>query len=214
MKSKTKERERETEGLLLLDRLRKKVKAIFQKYHFTVTAALLLVGTTIGVVISSLSNELKGVANSADNGLQTNGETVYFDEPIPKVDFIKLISCSLFNSWYTLKNKGSAALGDEQKDPPLSIAKIPPGHYTLDTLAKKNRRKCLRSPMTYFVHCDLSDKDNNLFNGKKSDVLARFDVRGQHFQKESYIAFPQQVLHDCRTDTFTKSIRISVRQLR
>ena len=49
---------------------------------------------------------------------QNNGETVYFD-PIPKVHFMKLISCSLFNSWYTLKNEGSASLGDKYKDEAL-----------------------------------------------------------------------------------------------
>ena len=47
---------------------------------------------------------------------QTNGETVYFDKPIPRVYFMKLISCSLYKSWHNLKREGSAALGDE-KDP-------------------------------------------------------------------------------------------------
>jgi len=151
---------------------------------------------------------------------QKNGETIYFDEPIPKVHFIKLISCSLFNSWYTLKNEGSAALGDPNKDESLSIAKLPQGHYTLESMAKEinglfgqykyhqletetnkpvaqlviknfgakpitldrdlasllgiGRKlnlityvKRLTSPTTYFVHCDLIDKQQNLFNGKK-----------------------------------------------
>ena len=30
---------------------------------------------------------------------EKNGETIYFEDPIPKVHFTKLISCSLFNSW-------------------------------------------------------------------------------------------------------------------
>ena len=55
-----------------------------------------------------------------------NGEPVHFEEPIPKVNFIKLISCSLFNSWYNLKREGSASLGDKEKDKALSISKIPP----------------------------------------------------------------------------------------
>ena len=59
---------------------------------------------------------------------QNNGETVYFDEPIPQVHFMKLISCSLYNSWHNLKKEGGAALGDEKKDPSVSITKIPPGH--------------------------------------------------------------------------------------
>jgi len=43
---------------------------------------------------------------------------------------MQLISCSLFNSWHNLKNKGSASLGDKDKDKALSIGKIPPGDYT------------------------------------------------------------------------------------
>jgi len=50
------EREREIEQLPLRDRLREKVKSIFKKYGFTVTAVLLAVGTTLGVILSSLSN--------------------------------------------------------------------------------------------------------------------------------------------------------------
>jgi len=65
--------------------------------------------------------------------------------------------------------------------------------------------------MTYFLHCDLMDKDQNLFNGKKSDVLARFDVRVQPLEKFSYNSSLQQVLHDCSTDAFVNSITISVR---
>ena len=43
--------------------------------------------------------------------------------------------------------------------------------------------KKLTSPSTYFVHCDLIDKRQNLLNGKPSNVLARFDIRGQPFEK-------------------------------
>ena len=37
---------------------------------------------------------------------QNNGETVYFDEPLSKVHFIKLVSCSLYNSWHNLSQPG------------------------------------------------------------------------------------------------------------
>ena len=43
----------------------------------------------------------------------------------------------------------------------------------------------LNSPSTYFVHCDLIDKRQNLLNGKPSTVLARFDVRGSTLWKGS-----------------------------
>jgi len=68
---------------------------------------------------------------------QENGETIYFEDPIPKVHFMKLISCSLFNGWDTLKKEGSATLGDKDKDIALSISKIIPGHYSLERMAKE-----------------------------------------------------------------------------
>ena len=46
--------------------------------------------------------------------------------------------------------------------------------------------KRLTSPSTYFVHCDLIDKKQNLLNGKPSTVLARFDILGQPFEKVHY----------------------------
>ena len=65
-----------------------------------------------------------------------NGETIFFDEPLPKVHFMKLISCSMYNSWDTLKREGSAVLGDEKKDPSVSVGRIPTGHYNLESMAE------------------------------------------------------------------------------
>ena len=66
------EREGEISQLRLRDRIREKVKAIFKKYGFTVTAVLLAVGTTIGVILSSLSNSLKSVANGVGKRFQSS----------------------------------------------------------------------------------------------------------------------------------------------
>ena len=68
---------------------------------------------------------------------QENGGTIYFEDPIPKVHFMKLISCSLYNSWDTLKKEGSATLGDKDKDKALSVSKLLPGHYSLERMAKE-----------------------------------------------------------------------------
>ena len=68
---------------------------------------------------------------------QQNGETIYFEDPIKKVHFMKLISCSLFNSWDILKKEDLASSGDENKDKALSVSKLPPGHYNLESLAKE-----------------------------------------------------------------------------
>ena len=48
--------------------------------------------------------------------------------------------------------------------------------------------KRLTSPSTYFVHCDLIDKKQNLLNVKPSTVVAIFDIRGQPFEKVNYNA--------------------------
>ena len=68
---------------------------------------------------------------------QNNGETIFFDEHIPQVHFMKLISCSLYNSWDMLKNEGTFSI--IQPDKSLLVSKIPPGHYTLEAIAEALR---------------------------------------------------------------------------
>lgn len=50
------------ERLSLGERIRNRVKEILKKYGFTMAAVFLSVGTTIGAILSSLSNGLKSVA--------------------------------------------------------------------------------------------------------------------------------------------------------
>ena len=174
---------------------------------------------------------------------QKNGETIFFDEPIPQVHFMKLISCSLYNSWDTLKNEGTFSI--IQQDKSISVSKLPPGHYTLEAIAealqetvkkytyeisaetyspfgqlvitnhgRKPSRidrdlgifldtgreiktlvkiiKQIKRPMSYFIHCDLVDRNLNFVNNKKSDLLAKIDVRGKPYEKVRYDASPQQ----------------------
>ena len=69
----------------------------------------------------------------------------------------------------------------------------------------------LNSPTTYFIHCDLIDKRQNLLNGKPSTVLARFDIRGQPFEKVHYQTPQQHVLRDTDSGDYdVNSITISV----
>ena len=72
--------------------------------------------------------------------------------------------------------------------------------------------KRLTSPSTYFVHCDLIDKKQNLINGKPSTVLARFDLRGKPFEKVHYQTAQQHVLRDTSTGDYdVNSLTISVK---
>ena len=63
----------------------------------------------------------------------------------------------------------------------------------------------------YFIHCDLIDKNNNLLNGKRSDLLAKFDVTGKPYQKVRYDTSLQFPFRDCSTDSHVNSITLSVR---
>ena len=79
---------------------------------------------------------------------QKNGDTIYFDPPLTKVHFMKLLSCSLYNSWDTLKG-GSAGLDDRKLNPSGKTSKLPTGHYDLDTLAKKKTNLFTNTELHY-----------------------------------------------------------------
>ena len=71
--------------------------------------------------------------------------------------------------------------------------------------------KRLQAPSTYFVHCDLIDKRQNLLNGKPSTVLARFDIRGKPFEKVHYQTPQPHVLRDTSSGDYdVNSITLSV----
>ena len=71
--------------------------------------------------------------------------------------------------------------------------------------------KSLSYPTSYFIHCDLIDRNFNFVNNKKSDLLAKIDVRGKAYEKVRYDASPQQPIGDCSTSSHVNSITISVR---
>ena len=187
-----------------------------------------------------------------------NRHTLYFDHPVEKPSYIRLLSASLYNSWYNLKEEAVIYATDPNR---TLEARLLPGYSTVDslvdefnTLSAKNPKftitakahtpvgsmiiyggntrfshgllqllgiqkvsfityvKRLTAPSTYFVHCDLIDKRQNLLNGKPSTVLARFDIRGQPFEKVHYQTTQQHVL--CETDSGdydVNSITLSVK---
>ena len=192
-----------------------------------------------------------------------NPHTVYFEpQPIQKPSYIRLLSCSLYNSWFNLKEEGAITLLDDF-DKPFEVTVLP-GHYTLDTLASEIKHslskhkvplltdiytivgqlvitnphqkkivfdsnlghllnlktftlglktliKKLNSATTYYIHCDLLDKEQNLLNGKPSTVLQTFDITGKPFEKVFYQSSPQHVLRDVSADKHISNMTISVR---
>ena len=65
--------------------------------------------------------------------VQNNGETIFLDQAIPQVHFMKLVSCSLYNSWHNLKSVGQIYFKDDKE----VLATIPQGHYTYQSLAEE-----------------------------------------------------------------------------
>ena len=196
--------------------------------------------------------------------LQKNGETIFLEQAIPQVHFMKLISCSLYNSWHNLKSVGQIHFKEDRE----VLASIPQGHYTYQSFAEeltksltsfKNEKKIeietnkpnsvlkmtvwepfnrkeislsrslhqlinsgptlttityvkkLNSPSAYFTQCDLIDRDNNFVNIKKSDLLAKIDIKGRPYEKITCDSSPLQPIRDCSTSSHVNSITISVK---
>ena len=191
-----------------------------------------------------------------------NGHTVYFEKTLERgFENIRLISCSLYNSWYNLKERGEIGFVDNGI---TTTKRIPPGNYTLSSIGKKlqglfseegievkfddasgliiienplggkvlfdreltyllglsagNPRERLKrqavinrlaSFNNYFIHCDLLDKEGNLFNGKPSTILACFDVDGKSFERVKYS--PKDItMKKITSGKYISSIRITV----
>ena len=197
--------------------------------------------------------------------LQNNGETIFLDQAIPQVHFMKLISCSLYNSWHNLKTVGQIQFKEDRE----VLGSIPQGHYTYQSLAEelaqslkifKNKKKIeletnkphsvlkitvgepdgkeisvsrslnqligsgltlysdtyvrkLNSPSAYFIHCDLINRDFNFVNSKKSDLLAKIDIKGRPYEKVRYDSSASQPIRDCSTSSHVNSITVSVRDV-
>ena len=70
----------------------------------------------------------------------------------------------------------------------------------------------LESPFSYFVHCDLMDKKQNLLNGKPSTLLARFDIRGKPFERVHYQTSQPNVFRATQSgDNYVNGLTLSVK---
>ena len=45
----------------------------------------------------------------------SNPRTLYFDHPVEKPSYIRLLSASIYNSWYNLKESGRLTIYDNKK---------------------------------------------------------------------------------------------------
>ena len=78
-----------------------------------------------------------------------------------------------------------------------------------ERLKKQTIINRLASFNNYFINCDLMDKDENLFNGKPSTILACFDIDGKSFERVEYS--PKQItMKKITSGKYISSIRITV----
>jgi len=54
-------------------------------------------------------------------------------------------------------------------------------------------------------------KQKTFFNGKRSDVLAKIDIRGLPYHKVSYPSLPQEAFRECSTGEFVNKISLGVK---
>ena len=89
--------------------------------------------------------------------------------------------------------------------------------YLLGLGARNQRERLKRQPVinrlasvnNYFIHCDLMDKEENIFNGKPSTILACFDVDGKSFERVEYS--PKDItMKKITSGKYISSIRITV----
>ena len=64
----------------------------------------------------------------------SNPHTLYFDHPIKKPNYIRLLSASLYNSWHNLQEE-AVIYADTPNG--TQDAKLLPGYYTADALVKE-----------------------------------------------------------------------------
>ena len=62
----------------------------------------------------------------------------------------------------------------------------------------------------YFIHCDIIDPSNNFLNGKRSDILAKIDIRGLPYDRVTYHS-PPHVFRECSTSQHVHQITLSVK---
>ena len=196
-----------------------------------------------------------------------NPQTFYLDRQIEDPHRIRLLSCSIFNSWNTLKRDGSMSYKDVLRSDVIHAGnKISRGHYSPETLASAlmkslgeeaplkitvpngsvgllfeksagtasfsfdkdlveifgiseyKRRHIEQQTLfiprinypTIFVHCDLVDREKNLFNGRPSGILADLEYRGRPYEKITY-KFNPIVFRDASSTGEVNNITLSIR---
>ena len=66
----------------------------------------------------------------------SNPNTINFDQPLQKPSHMRLLSCTLYNSWFNLKKRGDMTWFTTGPNKEGTVLTIPPGHYNATTMGE------------------------------------------------------------------------------
>jgi len=83
---------------------------------------------------------------------QQNGQTIYLEDPLPGASYVRLLSCSFFNSWHNMIRVGRIFF----KETNAVIASSPQGHYNVESIVKE-----LKSSFEYYKKTEILAVETN-----------------------------------------------------
>ena len=119
----------------------------------------------------------------------SNPHTLYFDHPIEKPNYIRLLSASLYNSWHNLKEEATIYATDPNRTLEM---KLLPGHYTIDSLVNEFNGLNSNNPkfrITASAHTPVGSMIINNGNTRFSNELLQL----LGIQKLSFITFVKRL---------------------
>lgn len=78
-------------------------------------------------------------------------------------------------------------------------------------IGKPLKIACTNLKKTYFIHCSLVASESNLFNGKRSNLLAHFRDTGKLFEFVRYSQSGEIPFRDCGKISEVSTIDISIK---
>ena len=162
----------------------------------------------------------------------SNPHTLYFDHPIEKPSYIRLLSASLYNSWYNLAENGTMSVRRAQGGGQSSGAGSPTyvsitaGHYTPESMAKAITEAFKKENIDIAVETRTSLGVMNILNPKNtysftlsnnlkalfgvslqvnSNILVRrFDSKNSYFIHSNLVDKRQNLLNGKPSTLFAK----------
>ena len=103
----------------------------------------------------------------------SNPQTVYFDHDIANPNYIRLLSASMYNSWYNLEENGIVSVkqaGNSNAGPAYVI--ITAGYYTPESMAKTITERFAKENVDLTVNTRTSLDVMNILNPKNKYIFS------------------------------------------